>query len=98
MTEQSGIARTGSPSLIDNMGAMLAIAVVITLVLVLLLVLWLCAKKVPCIRKLYLALKNKLFYNTFLRYILQSTLKLQLAATTVIASGKLTATNVDTEG
>ena len=33
---------------------------------------------------MYLNLKEKLFWNTFIRYVIQSTMKLQMAAGTVI--------------
>lgn len=97
MTEKSDIGRTGSSSLIDNMGTMLVIAVAILFILLLLLLLKLCASRVQCVRRLYQSIKRKLFYNTFLRFVLQSTLKLQFAACTVIAYDELIAAEASGE-
>ena len=66
----------GSSSLIDNMGSMLVIGLIILAILLLLLLLRCLAQKSTKIGKCYNAIKKKLFYNTFLRYVLQSTLKL----------------------
>ena len=85
VTEKSGIERVGTPSLIDNMGAMLLIGLLICLLLLILLLLRICTKRSPCARRVYEAIKKKLFYNTLLRFVLQSTLKLQIAASTVLA-------------
>lgn len=76
VSEASGIDRVGSSSLIDNMGAMLVIGAIIVAILLLLLLLRMASKKFQCAQKVSDAIKRKLFYNTLLRYVLQSTLKL----------------------
>ena len=76
MTPENGIDRVGSSSLIDNMGSMLILGLIIVGILILLFVLAIIARKCTCVQKSYVAIKKKLFYNTFLRYVLQSTLKL----------------------
>ena len=75
-SQETGIDRVGSNDLMDNMGAMLAIAFIILCIAVLLCLLKVLGRRCNCLRKTYIAIKKKLFYNTFLRYILQSTLKL----------------------
>ena len=85
----SGIDRVGSNSLIDNMGAMLGLGIVIILLLIVLGLLLLCVKRSPRAKRIYTALSKKLFYNTFMRYVLQSSLKLQIAACTVLFYSQL---------
>ena len=82
--QKTGVERFGSTSLIDNIGAMLLIAGAILIVLVLLCILKCCTKRSKCTKKIYDLIKKKLFYNAFLRYVLQSTLKLQIAACTIL--------------
>lgn len=84
ISQENGIARVGSDSLVDNMGAMLALGVAILIVLIVLCLLSLCVKRSPRAQRIYTAIKKKLFYNTFLRYVLQSSLKLQIAACTTM--------------
>lgn len=95
MIEKNGIERVGSTSLIDNMGAMLLIGFLICILLLILLLLRVCTKKSPCVRRVYETIKKKLFYNTFLRFVLQSTLKLQIAASTVLTYDKMMAKESD---
>lgn len=76
--------------MIDNMGAMLLIAAIIFAVLILLVLLRLAQKRSACAKKAFDVIKKKLFWNTFLRYVLQSTLKLQIAACKVILFDKMT--------
>ena len=80
----------GSNDLIDNMGAMLLIASALVFTILILILLKFIAKKCPCAQKAYVSIKKKLFYNTFLRYVLQSTLKLQIAAGAVIGYDLMT--------
>ena len=74
--EESGSARLGSTDLVDNMGAMLLVAVALVLALVLLVVLGLLCRKSEKGKKCYLEIKKNLLYNSILRYMLQSSLKL----------------------
>ncbi len=68
--EATDIDRIGSDSLIDNMGAMLLIAAIIFALLILLALLRILSQRCACAKKASEAIKKKLFYNTFLRYIL----------------------------
>ena len=87
--DRSGSERLGSSDLVENMGAMLLIAFGLILVLALLVVLGILGRKYTKIRKAYLSVKKKVLYNSLLRYVLQSSLKLQMAACTVIFFEKL---------
>ena len=80
-----GIDRVGSTSLIDNLGVFLLIGIFIVLIFLLLGLLYLIQRCCPGrIRKCYQLIKKKLLYNTILRYVLQSTLKIQIAAYTIL--------------
>lgn len=61
-----------------------AIMIILALILGLLLLLLICIKPIIyCdyrIYKAYRLLKQRIFYNAFIRYVLQSSLKLQMAA------------------
>ena len=63
---------------------MLALGVIVLLLLIILGLLLLCVKRSARAQRIYTALSKKLFYNTFMRFVLQSSLKLQIAACTVI--------------
>ena len=52
------------------MGSMLVIGFIILFIVLLLVLLGLCGRKSEKIRKCSSAIKKKLFYNTFLRYVL----------------------------
>ena len=77
------------------MGAMLLIAAVLVFTILILVFLRFIAKRCPCAQKAYVSIKKKLFYNTLLRYVLQSTLKLQIAAGAVIGYDMLTTSQED---
>ena len=66
------------------MGALLFVAFALLIVLAILIPLFILSKKSERGKKVYIAIKKKLFYNSFLRYVLQSSLKLQMAACTII--------------
>ena len=79
------------------MGSMLVIGIIIVAILLLLLILRCLAKRSSKLGKCYNAIKRKLFFNTLLRYVLQSTLKLQIAACTVLTYDKMTTKEVTIE-
>ena len=79
--DKQGANRFG---LMDNMGMMFIFAIVLLSLLVLLGFCLLFARKSTCVKKVAQFIKKKLLYNSFLRFILQSTLKNQVAAGTVI--------------
>lgn len=66
----------GTTDLIENMGVMLLIGCVILAVIVLLILLKILKSKCECVRAGYEAIKSKVFYNSILRFVLQSSLKL----------------------
>ena len=92
--EQNGIERFGSNHLVNAMGAMLVIGLALVILLVLLLVLSILAKRHTCIERVFSFLKKKLVYNAVLRFILQSTVKFQIAACTVLSYERLTSKEV----
>ena len=88
--EEVGIDRFGSNSLVDGFGVMLIIAIVIASLLVLLVFFRWLSTYYKCVAWLYQLIKKKIQYNAVLRYVLQSTLKLQITACTVIVYDQLT--------
>ena len=70
------------------------IVVLIWALLVLLLLFRALAGCIPKVMKLYLYLKKTMLYNALIRFVLQSTLKLQITACTVIAYDRLTTKEV----
>ena len=90
MEEQTGIDRFGSNSLIKGSGAMLIIGVAVGLVFLLLLLLYVLSQHIKCFEKVFNAVKRKVVFNAALRYVLQSSLKLQVAASTVLVYDKWT--------
>jgi len=65
-----------STDLLDNLGAMVFLGSLIVGLVLLFLLIWLLALKCACCQKFIQSVKQKLFYNSILRYVLQSTLKL----------------------
>ena len=75
--QEIGIDRIGSKSLIDNMGIFLLIAIFILLIFLLLGLFYLIQRCCPNrLHKCYQFVKKKLLYNSLLRFVLQSTLKI----------------------
>ena len=70
------------------------IGLLIVVLLALLLILRILADCIPILMKLYQYLKEKMLYNALLRFVLQSTLKFQIAACTVIVYDRLTTKQV----
>ena len=79
-----GIDRLGSNSLVDGLGVILLVIIAIIILSVLLIFFWMLARRFPIVQRLYDYLKKRLKYNALLRFVLQSTLKLQVTAATVI--------------
>ena len=74
--DTNSVSNFGSDNLIKNMGIMLVVALGITLfVLIFKLMKWFAYTDYKWYRR-YMMLHDKIFYNLFIRYILQSTLKL----------------------
>lgn len=73
-----------SANLVSNMGIMLIFGVLGVLILSIILILSLFGRKNQKIQAVIQKLKQKIFYNSFIRYVFQSTLKLQIAAASTI--------------
>ena len=79
------IKRLGSANIVENMGIMLLFAFILFVVCMCILVIALVVRCNPTARSTYLKIKRKVFWNAFIRYVLQSTLKTQVSAGVVIA-------------
>ena len=79
---QFGIERLGSNHLASSM---FLIGLVLAALLVILLLTWILAKRFLRCKKAFELLKKKLIYNAIIRFILQSSVELQVAACTVIS-------------
>lgn len=81
----TGLNNLGSKNLVRNLGIMLVLALGIVLLTLLLKLMSCLLNRFEWPRKKLKQLKDKLFYNMFIRYILQSTLKIQISACATIA-------------
>lgn len=63
-------------SLLDNLGAMPLIALAILLLIGLMMLSKWLARKYAAFGRFYLSLKRKIFFNSLIRFVLQSTLKM----------------------
>ena len=78
------LSRLGSGNLIQNLGIMLVIALAIVLFLLILVLMKYLGRRYERVSELYKNLRNKVYYNTLIRYVIQSTLKIQIASCTTI--------------
>jgi len=69
-SEETGIDRFGSNSLIDGLGVVVIILVLMAILIVLLVVFRFLAGCFPMIQKLYIYLKKQMQYNGLLRFVL----------------------------
>ena len=83
ISEGLGIEK-GSDNIIENMGLMLLVGGALATVVLLLSVSVYFFSSNFKRYKLYRGLKQKIFYNSIIRYVLQSTLKLQIASMTTL--------------
>ena len=82
--EVASMEKFGSPNLVRNLGIMFVIALAIAILLILLRLIKCLEHRYQWVRKLHKWIHDRIFYNLFIRYILQSTLKVQIAACTTI--------------
>jgi len=82
---ESGEERLGTDSMIDNLGIYILFSIAFVLLLICLTLLAIFAKRNKQVQGLYLQLKDKIFWNPIIRGVIQSTLKMQVAAGAVIA-------------
>jgi len=71
--------------LIESMGVMLLLALLLLIITAVLLVIKCLVKHNPTAFKLYFKIHKRVFYNLFIRYVFQSTLKMQIATCTTIS-------------
>ena len=76
-------------SIFAQFSVVIIAAVLILLVIVILILFFVLKKISPKVESCYVKLKNSLFYGTFIRYILLSTLKIQMTLCVGIAIGKV---------
>ena len=81
----SDIDRLGSVDIIENMGIMLLFAFILLIVCTCLIAVAIYVRSNPEAKGTYEKIKRKIFWNAFIRYVLQSTLKTQVGAAAVIA-------------
>ena len=67
------------------MGIMLLFAFILFVVCMCILIVSIAVRFNPEARGVYIKIKRKVFWNAFIRYVLQSTLKSQISAGAVIA-------------
>ena len=77
--------RLGSNDIIENMGIMLLFAFILLVVCICLIGIAMFVKYNPEVYFVFEKIKRKIFWNAFLRYVLQSTLKSQVGAGAVMA-------------
>ena len=81
LTLESQSRDSNQINFVEDMGVMLIIAFGIIVVIGLLLLLRCLVSVNEKVRKVYLSIKQKIFYNSLCRYFLTSTLKLHIAST-----------------
>ena len=78
--DNSDLSRLGSADILDNLGIMLIFTILLVAVVVLLIVAACILRKNKKAQELFKKIKEKLFWNTFIRFVVQSTLAMQLSA------------------
>ena len=79
-TTESDMDRLGSANILDNLGIMLFFFILLILMVIILAILAVSFRKNKKVLSVINRVKGKLFWNSFIRFILQSTLKMQLSA------------------
>ena len=80
----SAMNNLGSNNLVRNLGIMLVAALAIVLLLLVLRIMKCLMHRFQWMKKLVKQINDKIFYNLFIRYVLQSALKVQIATCTTI--------------
>lgn len=84
--EEADFTKLKGPNLIKSIGVFFAVAALILLIIALILCFRACSMtKYQCF-KCYMTIKNKVFYNLFIRFALQSFLKFLIAALTTLTA------------
>ena len=74
--DEANLDRLGSANILDNLGIMLFFLVVLILVVTLVIVLARVYRTNKKVQELIRKIKEKLFWNTFIRFVVQSTLSM----------------------
>ena len=82
--DDDGLDRLGSTSLMDNLGIMLIFTIIFLLVVICVVLSAVVLRKNKKAMELFSKIKKNLFWNTFIRFVIQSTLSMQLSAAAVI--------------
>ena len=80
LSDWFGIQQGNEQNIVENMGMMLLIGCCVLFAVLLILVVGLLMLFNFKLYRIFRNLLRKVFYNTFIRYLLQSTLKLQIAS------------------
>jgi hypothetical protein len=80
LSDWFGIQKGNEQNIVENMGMMLLIGCCVLFAVLLILVVGLLMLFNFKLYRIFRNLLRKVFYNTFIRYLLQSTLKLQIAS------------------
>jgi len=86
VSEWLGMDASDESNIMNNMGLMLIIGVLILIVVVALIVASCFVQHSYSAYKTYQGIKESIFYNAFLRYMLQSVLKIGLASATTLSA------------
>ena len=82
---EPSVSRLGSNDLLENSGVMILAAVAMIILIAALLVVRVVMKNSPRARAIVSKINQKIFFNALIRFLLQSNLKMQIAAAAVLA-------------
>ena len=69
-SERTGLSKLGSTNIVANMGIMLLVAVFILIFVIVLLLIKQCMYRDYRVFRVYMKIRQRIFWNTFIRYIL----------------------------
>ena len=69
-SERTGLSKLGSTNIVDNMGIMLLAGVFILVLVALLLLTKTCMYRDYRLFRIYMKIRQRIFWNTFIRYVL----------------------------
>ncbi len=74
------MSKLGSNNLIENLGIMLVLVVTLVVFLVVLVILKFVFGRFEYMQRMYKKIMDKIFWNLFIRYIMQSQLKIMIGS------------------
>lgn len=87
LLEKATTDRSEKGSIFDKLAVFIIIGLALVVMLVILVALFFLQKFCPCVQKCYAVIKQKLFYNTLIRYLLMGSLKMQITFCGALAIG-----------